>query len=222
MPLNFFYTTVQKSQKWPKTQIKGGGPALIRNPRSLLSLIAGKVTLRSLSHTNTHSISFSLFLSLIFSSISLSLLFLFLHCSAFACVFSIPRRHYAVQHNTSHHGNPTLLQGACKPPTRNASVASFNLPEEKAFENKELWLVTLSDFFLPSFAFFFSFQDQSCLGQLCMLHGKAVFHSFSVNFCVHKKLHLKFSLNTIVVSLSGDATSDIVCHPSDAFAVCCA
>ena len=27
MPLNFFYTTVQKSQKWPKTQIKGG-PAL--------------------------------------------------------------------------------------------------------------------------------------------------------------------------------------------------
>ena len=27
MPLNCFYTTVQKSQKWPKTQIKGG-PAL--------------------------------------------------------------------------------------------------------------------------------------------------------------------------------------------------
>ena len=27
IPLNFFYTTVQKSQKWPKTQIKGG-PAL--------------------------------------------------------------------------------------------------------------------------------------------------------------------------------------------------
>ena len=24
MPLNFFYTMVQKSQKWPKTQIKGG------------------------------------------------------------------------------------------------------------------------------------------------------------------------------------------------------
>ena len=24
MPLNFFYTLVQKSQKWPKTQIKGG------------------------------------------------------------------------------------------------------------------------------------------------------------------------------------------------------
>ena len=28
MPLNLFYTMVQKSQKWPKTQIKGGGPAL--------------------------------------------------------------------------------------------------------------------------------------------------------------------------------------------------
>ena len=25
MPLYFFYTMVQKSQKWPKTQIKGGG-----------------------------------------------------------------------------------------------------------------------------------------------------------------------------------------------------
>ena len=25
MPLYFFYTVVQKSQKWPKTQIKGGG-----------------------------------------------------------------------------------------------------------------------------------------------------------------------------------------------------
>ena len=25
MPLNLFYTMVQKSQKWPKTQIKGGG-----------------------------------------------------------------------------------------------------------------------------------------------------------------------------------------------------
>ena len=30
MSLNLFYTMVQKSQKWPKTQIKGGGgPALI-------------------------------------------------------------------------------------------------------------------------------------------------------------------------------------------------
>ena len=28
MPLCLFYTMVQKSQKWPKTQIKGG-PAII-------------------------------------------------------------------------------------------------------------------------------------------------------------------------------------------------
>ena len=34
MPLNLRYTMVQKSQRWPKTQIKGG-PALIVN--SLLS-----------------------------------------------------------------------------------------------------------------------------------------------------------------------------------------
>ena len=31
MPLHLFYTMVQKSQKWPKTQIKGGGgPALTK------------------------------------------------------------------------------------------------------------------------------------------------------------------------------------------------
>ena len=28
MPLNLFYTMVQKSQKWPKTQIKGVGSCL--------------------------------------------------------------------------------------------------------------------------------------------------------------------------------------------------
>ena len=28
MRLYFFYTVEQKSQKWPKTQIKGRGPAL--------------------------------------------------------------------------------------------------------------------------------------------------------------------------------------------------
>ena len=28
MPLNLFYTMVQKSQEWPKTQIKGGGSCL--------------------------------------------------------------------------------------------------------------------------------------------------------------------------------------------------
>ena len=30
MPLNLFYTMVQKSQKWPKTQIKGGGGSCLR------------------------------------------------------------------------------------------------------------------------------------------------------------------------------------------------
>ena len=36
MPLYLFYTMVQKSQKWPKTQIKGvgGGPALRQTPGS--------------------------------------------------------------------------------------------------------------------------------------------------------------------------------------------
>ena len=35
MPLNLFDTMVQKSQKRPKTQIKGGGPALIHKQKSL-------------------------------------------------------------------------------------------------------------------------------------------------------------------------------------------
>ena len=30
MPLNLFYTMVQKSQKWPKTQIKGGGGSCLK------------------------------------------------------------------------------------------------------------------------------------------------------------------------------------------------
>ena len=36
MPLYLFYATVQKSQKWPKTQIKGGGggPALRHHYRA--------------------------------------------------------------------------------------------------------------------------------------------------------------------------------------------
>ena len=38
MPLNLFYTMVQKSQKWPKTQIKGGGgPALNTRKHTFLS-----------------------------------------------------------------------------------------------------------------------------------------------------------------------------------------
>ena len=39
MPLNLFYTLVQKSQKWPKTQIKGG-PALSSHYFSTRSLAA--------------------------------------------------------------------------------------------------------------------------------------------------------------------------------------
>ena len=35
MPLNLFYTMVQKSQKWPKTQIKGG--SCLNNRSFLLS-----------------------------------------------------------------------------------------------------------------------------------------------------------------------------------------
>ena len=37
MPLNVFYTMVQKSQKWPKTQIKGGGPVLVHSSSLRLS-----------------------------------------------------------------------------------------------------------------------------------------------------------------------------------------
>ena len=37
MSLNLFYTMVQKSQKWPKTQIKGG-PALRQDPPPPLRL----------------------------------------------------------------------------------------------------------------------------------------------------------------------------------------
>ena len=44
MPLHFFYTMVQKSKKWPKTQIKGGGggPALIAISWRRLSFPAPK------------------------------------------------------------------------------------------------------------------------------------------------------------------------------------
>ena len=38
MPLNLFYTMVQKSQKWPKTQIKGG-PALTASILSCQSCV---------------------------------------------------------------------------------------------------------------------------------------------------------------------------------------
>ena len=46
MPLNLFYTMVQKSQKWPKTQIKGGPALTLYHPRfciqkSYIFLLAG-------------------------------------------------------------------------------------------------------------------------------------------------------------------------------------
>ena len=50
MPLYFFNTMVQKSQKWPKTQIKGGGPALslpkisgYEDAASVTSLVPGHI-----------------------------------------------------------------------------------------------------------------------------------------------------------------------------------
>ena len=56
MPLYLFYTMVQKSQKWPKTQIKGGGgsclkPAIISSPElafigvSFFELLCEKIVL---------------------------------------------------------------------------------------------------------------------------------------------------------------------------------
>ena len=43
MPLNLFYTMVQKSQKWPKSQIKGGGgPALRQDPLEAILVIFGR------------------------------------------------------------------------------------------------------------------------------------------------------------------------------------
>ena len=59
MPLNFFYTMVQKSQKWPKTQIKGGGPAL----RHILSLsrahqfVCGRRSLALIFGSNIFNVS---------------------------------------------------------------------------------------------------------------------------------------------------------------------
>ena len=42
MPLYFFYTMVQKSQKWPKTQIKGMGPALKEKKSNLWKMSVQK------------------------------------------------------------------------------------------------------------------------------------------------------------------------------------
>ena len=48
MPLHLFYTMVQKSQKWPKTQIKGGGGSCLktntnRMNNSLVQTFAGQM-----------------------------------------------------------------------------------------------------------------------------------------------------------------------------------
>ena len=42
MPLNLFYTMVQKSQKWPKTQIKGGSCLKAGPPLEAILVIFGR------------------------------------------------------------------------------------------------------------------------------------------------------------------------------------
>ena len=42
MPLYFFYTMVQKSQKWPKTQIKGGSCLKSGLPHSSTDLLLSR------------------------------------------------------------------------------------------------------------------------------------------------------------------------------------
>ena len=75
MPLNLFYTMVQKSQKWPKTQIKGGGggPALTRRQ---LSFVLQCVIMKVLTNSDRFHTTFSSFF----------------HCSMFKTIFflSIP------------------------------------------------------------------------------------------------------------------------------------
>ena len=59
MPLTLFYTIVQKSQKWPKTQIKGG-PALTSFFRDLLENMKNNTTfvrMRSGGHRGDAKIS---------------------------------------------------------------------------------------------------------------------------------------------------------------------
>ena len=46
MPLNVFYTMVQKSQKWPKTQIKGG-PALSSGKYFFIAMASSMCNLRT-------------------------------------------------------------------------------------------------------------------------------------------------------------------------------
>ena len=56
MPLNnLFYTMVQKSQKWPKTQIKGRGPALKLETHRLRTQSPKKVNLDNIKSNNNQS-----------------------------------------------------------------------------------------------------------------------------------------------------------------------
>ena len=43
MPLNLFYTMVQKSQKWPKTQIKGVGSCLNQHKKDKKSFSSKQI-----------------------------------------------------------------------------------------------------------------------------------------------------------------------------------
>ena len=70
MPLNLFYTMVQKSRKWPKTQIKGGGsclnslclPLVTRRSGELTPLYTSTLLYNNLpSELRSPNISFSLF-----------------------------------------------------------------------------------------------------------------------------------------------------------------
>ena len=63
MPLYFFYTMVQKSQKWPKTQIKGGGGGPALNPKNCIiandqlsstSLLLPRMTASGRMYTGTN------------------------------------------------------------------------------------------------------------------------------------------------------------------------
>ena len=53
MPLNLFYTMMQKSQKWPKTQIKGGGGGSCLNNVSSTVINKIKITPSSVSTANS-------------------------------------------------------------------------------------------------------------------------------------------------------------------------
>ena len=51
MPLYLFYTMVQKSQKWPKTQIKGGGGSCLKTNTWKLNAVKVLRISAGLNHT---------------------------------------------------------------------------------------------------------------------------------------------------------------------------